>query len=163
VATSVLRMADQQAGRYPNVCVLSGVPTSNAVRVRAVQWSGRSWILGIPGAVPLLRMWPGRSSVPLALPIAAPIWRIWNRRNTIAVALVAFGLGFVVIGVFRSVAPIVVVGVFLVALACAYRTRAARNYWFTCRFDPRRECVTVQPTHRSFDTEARAIFIRSLE
>ena len=46
MTTSVLRIADQRAGRFPDVCVLSGVATENAVRVQAVEWSGRSWILG---------------------------------------------------------------------------------------------------------------------
>ena len=162
MATSVLRIEDQRAGRFPDVCVLSGVSTSNAVRVRAVEWSGRSWILGIPGVVSILRLWPGRSSATVALPIAATVWRMWNRRNTVAQALMMFGLGLVVIGALRERGAIVVIGVFVVVLACAYRTRAAVNYWVTCRLDPSRGCVTVQPTHRSFDAQARALFARSL-
>jgi hypothetical protein len=163
VTTSVLRIADQRAGRIPDVCVLSGVPTDNAVRVKAVEWSGRSWILCIPGVVSVLRLWPGRSSMTVALPIAATVWRMWSRRNTAAMALTMFGLGFVVIGAVRALGGIVVVGVFVVVLACAYRTRAAVNYWVTCRLDPSRACVTVQPTHRSFDAQARTLFIQSIK
>ena len=162
MATSVLRIADQRAGRFPDVCVLSGVPTANAVRVQAVEWSGRSWILGIPGVVSVLKWWPGRSSETVALPIAATVWRMWSRRNTVATALVMFGLGFVVIGTVRARGEIVVIGAVVVVLAFAYRTRAAVNYWVTCRFDPNGGCVTVQPTHRAFDDQARALFIRSI-
>jgi hypothetical protein len=161
MTTSVLRIADQRAGRIPDVCVLSGVATANAVRVQAVEWAGRSWILCIPGVVSVLRLWPGRSSVTVALPIAARVWRMWSRRNTVAMALIMFGLGFVVIGAVRALGGIVVLGVVVVMLAFAYRTRAAVNYWVTCRLDPSRACVTVQPTHRSFDSQARALFIRS--
>lgn len=163
MTTSVLRIADQRAGRFPDVCVLSGVPTANAVRVRAVEWSGRLWILGIPGVVSVLKWWPGRSSETVALPIAATVWRMWSRRNAVAVALVMFGLGLVVIGAVRALGGIVVIGALVVVLAFAYRTRAAVNYWVTCRLDPGRGCVTVQPTHRSFDTQARALFVRSLK
>ena len=124
MTTSVLRIADQRAGRFPDVCVLSGVPTANAVRVRAVEWSGRSWILGIPGVVSVLKWWPGRSSETVALPIAATVWRMWSRRNAVAVALVMFGLGLVVIGAVRALGGIVVIGALVVILAFAYRTRA---------------------------------------
>ena len=163
MATSVLRIADQRAGRFPDVCVLSGVPTANAVRVQAVEWSGRSWILGIPGVVSVLKWWPGRSSETVALPIAATVWRMWSRRNTVTMALVMFGFGFVVIGAVRGRGALVVIGAFVVVLALAYRTRAAVNYWVTCRLDPSRDCVTVQPTHRSFDAQARALFVRSIK
>ena len=162
MTTSVLRIADQRAGRFPDVCVLSGVPTANAVRVRAVEWSGRSWILGIPGVVSVLRWWPGRSSETVALPITATVWRMWSRRNTFATALVMFGLGLVVIGAVRALGAVVVIGAVVVVVAFAYRALAAVNYWVTCRLDPSRGCVIVQPTHRSFDTQARALFIRSL-
>ena len=144
------------------MCVLSGVATENAVRVQAVEWSGRSWILDIPGVVSVLRWWPGRSSETVALPVAATVWRMWNRRNTVAMALMMFGLGFVVIGALRSRGAVVVIGVFVVVLAFVYRARAVVNYWVTCRLDPSRGCVIVQPTHRSFDTQARALFIRSI-
>jgi len=163
VTTSVLRIADQRAGRFPDVCVLSGVATANAVRVQAVEWSGRSWILCIPGVVSVLRLWPGRSSETVALPIAATVWRMWRRRTAIAIALMMFGLGFVVIGALRMRGGIVVIGIFVAVLAGAYRARATANYWVTCRLDPGRGCVTVQPTHRAFDTQARALFIRSLK
>ena len=163
MATSVLRIADQRAGRFPDVCVLSGVSTANAVRVQAVEWSGRSWILGIPGVVSVLKWWPGRSSETVALPIAATVWRMWSRRNTVAMGLVMFGLGLVVIGAVRGRGALLVIGAFVLVLALAYRTRAAVNYWVTCRLDPSRDCVIVQPTHRSFDAQARALFVRSLK
>ena len=162
MATSVLRIADQRAGRFPDVCVLSGVPTANAVRVHAVEWSGRSWILGIPGVLSVLKLWPGRSTATVALPVAATVWRMWSRRNTATMALVMFGFGFVVIGAVRGRGALVVIGAFVVVLALAYRTRAAVNYWMTCRLDSSRDYVTVQPTHRSFDAQARALFVRSI-
>lgn len=163
MATSVLRIADQRAGRFPDVCVLSGVVTENAVRVQAVEWSGRSWILGVPGVTSLLRLWPGRSSMTVALPVAGAVWRGWSHRRTVVMALTMFGLGFVVVGALRGHSGIVVIGVLVVMLASAYRTRAAVNYWVTCRLDSSRACVTVHPTHRSFDEQARALFIRSIK
>jgi len=87
---------------------------------------------------------------------------MWNRRNTVAMALMMFGLGFVVIGALRSRGAVVVIGVIFVVVAFVYRARAVVNYWVTCRLDPNRGCVIVQPTHRFFDTQARALFIRSL-
>jgi len=87
---------------------------------------------------------------------------MWSRRNTFATALVMFGLGLVVIGAVRGLGAVVVIGAVVVVVAFAYRTRAAANYWVTCRLDSSRGCVIVQPTHRSFDTQARALFIRSL-
>jgi hypothetical protein len=73
-----------------------------------------------------------------------------------------FGLGLVVIGAIRTRGAGVVIGVLVIVLACAYRARAAVNYWVACRLDPSRDCVIVHPTHRSFDAQARALFIRSI-
>lgn len=162
MTTSVLRMADQRAGRIPDVCILTGVSTSNAVRLRAVEWSHRSWLLGIPGATGAARLWPGRASVPVVLPVDGRIWRMWNRRNGAAIVAMMFGIGLLSIGVLRGAGGPATVGGLILAMACGYRTRAAVNYWVTCRYDPDRDTASITPTHPAFDAQATALFVRAL-
>ena len=83
MARSVLRVADQLAGIYPERCVLSGVETT-AVRLAATEWGGRRWLLGVPGSALVAGRLPGHGHCPVALPVSERIWKmsasaIWRR------------------------------------------------------------------------------------
>jgi hypothetical protein len=162
MARSVLLMSDQSAGRLPDRCVLSGVPTDQAVHVTAVPWRRARWWLGVPGVVPLLALRGRSHRYRVALPVSAKVWRAWHRRHLVAWCAVAAGLAFVVAGTVRGNIAIAVWGGVVLLAAAAYRTRAAHNYWLTCRLDTARETITVEPTHTSFDEMARQLFERSL-
>ena len=161
MARSVLLMDDQRVGRFPDRCVLSGVRTEGAVRVTAVTWSSPRWVLGVPGAVPILALRGPRHRLRVALPVSRGVWRRWQRRNLAALCAIAFGSGFIASGPFRG-NDLVGLGILILLAGVAYRTRAARNYWVTCRLDPGRRIITVEPTHSDFDRAARELFERSL-
>jgi hypothetical protein len=162
MARSVVRLADQDAGRWPNVCVLSGEPTEHAARVTATQWEGRRWLLTVPGFPAVVGRLPGRACRRIALPVSAWVWRQWSRRNLAATAVVAAGLGLAAAGVLRPAIGLVVLGALLVAVGTVARARAAHHYWVTCRLRPATATVVVEPTHPAFDAQARALFARSL-
>lgn len=157
----MLLVEDQLAGRLPDRCVLSGARTDGAVRVTAVIWTRPRWLLGVPGAVPFLALRGARRRLRVVLPVSRGVWRRWQRRNLAALGAIASGIAFIATGPFRGDSP-VAAGVLLVLAGAAYRARAAHNYWVTCRFDPGRRTVTVEPTHPEFDRAARELFQRSL-
>jgi hypothetical protein len=162
VNRSVLRVADQEAGRWPDVCVLSGEATTNAVRVTATQWEGRRWLLTVPGFALVVRWLPGHAHRKIALPVSAWVWRQWSRRNVAAAAVVTFGLGLAAGGVIRTLPVLIVLGALLVVAGAVLRSRAMHEYWVTCRLRPATGIVVVEPTHPVFDAAARELFARSL-
>lgn len=139
MARSVLRLADQRAERFPDRCVL----------------------LGVPGLVPLLGVLPGNQRVPVLLPVHERVWRSWNRRNITALLFLVFGLGLIAASIFRATGDLLGLGVVVSLSAVAYRTRAHHNYWTTCRLNKPGDAVIVEPTHREFDRQAQRIFRRS--
>lgn len=163
MARSVLRVADQAAGRFPERCVLSGVDTRHAVRVTAIQWSGPVWLLGVPGLPTTLGWLPGRRTYAVALPVGDRVWRMWRARDLMATSAIFAGATFGGIGLAAGVAELIAFGVFVGALAVVYRTRAHHDYWVTCRFRPAEQIIVVEPTHRKFDEAARDLFVRSLD
>lgn len=162
MARSVLRLADQDAGRFPDRCVLSGVATEHAVRGSAVRWKGPRWLLGVPGAVPLLGVLPGRARTTISLPVSTKVWSTWNRRNVAALLMVVFGLGLIVAGAVRQTGILLGVGLVVFAAAGAYRARAHHNFWTSYRLNDTGDAVIVEPTHPDFDRQARQLFERSL-
>ncbi len=162
VARSVLRVSDQRAQRFPDVCVLSGEPTSHAVRLEAVTWRGAKWVLGVPGFVAALGVWPGRDRVPVALPVSPRVWRMWQRRNAIGIVGVMSGLLWIAAGAVFASGVMLGFGAVVAVLAGAYRTRAAVNYWVTCRLNSDAGTIVVEPTHPSFDDAAKQLFISSI-
>ena len=98
MARSVLRVADQLAGIYPERCVLSGVETSRAVRLTATQWGGRRWLLGVPGFALVAGRLPGHGHCPVALPVSERIWKMWRARDLAAMSTLAAAVTFVGIG-----------------------------------------------------------------
>lgn len=160
MARSVLRIADQNADRFPERCVLSGVTTDRAVHATAVRWNGPRWILGVPGVVPALSLFPGQARV--SLPVSAAVWSTWNRRNLAALIVSAFGAGLVLSSAVRQTGDLFGIGLVLMIVAIAYRTRAHRNFWTTCRVTADGQKVIVEPTHPEFDREAHELFTRSI-
>lgn len=162
VTTSVLRVSDQRRERFPDVCVLSGEPTSHAIRLVAVSWRGPRWVLGIPGAVPIVGMLPGHERSSVALPVSPRVWRMWQRRNAAGITGVVAGGLWMLAGVVLASGVAFTCGVVLAVLAGAYRTRAVVNYWVTCRLNTEAGTIVVEPTHRTFDEAARRLFISSI-
>lgn len=162
MARSVLRLADQVAGVFPDRCVLSGVDTERAVRLTATQFGGPRWLLGVPGFAPLVDCLPGHGRCPVALPASVRVWKMWRLRNVASASTLAAGVTFVVIGAATGAVALAVFGVVVVIGAVAYRARANYNYWVTCSFHPSTSTIVVEPTHPRFDDAARDLFIRTL-
>lgn len=159
---SVLRVSDQRAGRFPTVCVLSGVETNTAVRVRANDWRGPRWLMFVPGLTSAIAWLARRNHFRVSLPVSADVWKRWRRRSLAGQAAVTFGVVLVVAGVVGRQLPPGVLGLLVLAGGLALWARAHRNWWLTCRFDPVETIVTVEPAHSRFDDQARALFVRSL-
>ena len=162
MARSVLRVADQLAGIYPECCVLSGVDTNRAVRVTAASWGGPRWLLGVPGLAPIAGRLPRRQHCTVALPISERVWKMWRFRDLAAMSALAAGSTFFAIGIVTSTAGLTAFGVLVAIAALAYRTRAHHDYWVTCTLRPENSTIVVEPTHQRFDESARALFIRTL-
>lgn len=162
MARSVLRVADQAAERFPDLCVLSGEATSHAARLTATQWDGPRWLLGVPGFAPVVGRLPGHERCPVALPLSVRVWRMWQRRNVAGLTIMVFGLVVAVAGAAQGSAQTVALGVLTGAAGAAYRARAVHNYWVTCRFRPSTNTIIVEPTHPRFDAAARELYVRSI-
>jgi len=162
MARSVLRVADQLAGIYPERCVLSGVETTRAVRLTATQWGGRRWLLGVPDFAPIAGRMPGHGHCPVALPVSERIWKMWRARDLAAMSTLAAAVTFVGIGLGTGATGLAVFGLLVAFAAVAYRTRAHHNFWVTCTLRPENSTILVEPTHQRFDEDARALFIRSV-
>jgi hypothetical protein len=162
MARSVLRVADQLAGIYPDRCVLSGIETMRAVRLSATRWRGPRWLLGMPGFAVVVRRLPGRRHCPVALPVCERIWKMWRLRDLAAMSTLTAGATFLGIGVVTGATGLAVFGILVAIAAIAYRTRAHQYFWVTCTFRPEDSTIIVEPTHQRFDDEARALFIRTV-
>ena len=162
MARSVLRVSDQRAERFPDVCVLSGERTEHAVRLTAVTWPGPKWVLGIPGFVPVLGVLPRHDRTTVALPVSPRVWRMWQWRNAIGVTGVVTGVLWFIAGAFLASGVAAAIGAIVALTAGAYRTRSVVNYWTTCRLNTTTGTIIVEPTHRTFDEAAKRLFISSI-
>jgi hypothetical protein len=162
MARSVLRVADQLAGIYPERCVLSGVETTRAVRLTATQWSGARWLLGVPGFAFVAGRLRRSGHCPVALPVSERIWKMWRIRDLAAMSALTAGATFTGIGVVTGAIGLAVFGILVAIASIAYRTRAHRNFWVTCVFRPEASTVLVEPTHQRFDEDARMLFTRTV-
>ena len=159
---SVLRVADQLAGIYPQRCVLSGVETTRAVRLTATRWGGPRWLLGVPGFALVAGRLPRHGHCPLALPVSERVWKMWRIRDLAAMSTLAAGTTFFGIGVVTGATGLAVFGMLVAIAAIAYRTRAHHNFWVTCTLRPENSTIVVEPTHHRFDEDARTLFIRTV-
>lgn len=159
---SVLRLADQRREVYPDVCVLSGVRTSGAMRMTATVWGGRRWMLFVPGVVAVLAHVLRRSHVAVSVPVSPDVWARWRKRVVLAQGVAAFGGVLIGTGLAVGAAAPLAAGVPVFVGAIALWARANRNWWITCALDPAKAVVVVEPTHREFDRAARDIFMNSI-
>jgi hypothetical protein len=162
VARSVLRLADQAAGRYPTQCVLTGVTSSRAVRMTAPEWEGPRWLLAVPGLGMLIGIIPGRRRCSVALPVSATTWKRWSRRQLVGVAAIGFGAMIAIGGAVGGEVSLVLLGALVAVAGAGYLTVVAHRFWVVCRYRPADGTVIVEPTHPKFDAAARALFVRSL-
>jgi hypothetical protein len=162
MGVSVLRVADQLAGRLPDCCVLSGADTQRAVKLSAPEWRWPRWVLGVPGVMAVLRLSPWRAHQAVALPISDRVWRMWRCRDLAATTVIAAGATLAGIGLATAVTQLFVFGAVMIVTGAVYRTRAHRNYWVTCRYLPGEQTILVAPTHHRFDEQARELFVRPL-
>ena len=162
MARSVLRVADQLAGIYPERCVLSGVETTRAVRLTATRWGGARWLLGVPGFALVAGRLPRHGHCSVALPVSERIWKMWRVRDLAAMSTLTAGATFAGIGVLTGTTGLTVFRLLVMIAALAYRTRAHHNFWVTCTLHPEASTIIVEPTHRRFDEEARKLFTRTV-
>lgn len=160
---SVLLVADQEAGSFPDRCVLTGEKTETAVYVWAIESSNAQWLLGVLGYLGvILAKLAGRQTIRLGVPITQRPWGIWKRRANLYLAMTSAGFGFVLAGFFQSSVGFVVFGIILAAASRAQRMRALQNYWIIAELKPRTGHILVRPTHADFDAKAREMFQRSI-
>lgn len=162
MARSVLRVADQVAGIYPERCVLSGLETTRAVRLTATRWGGPRWLLGVPGFAFVAGRVPGRGRCSVALPVSERIWKMWRMRDVAAMSTLTAGATFFGIGVATGATGLAVFGLMVAIGAIAYRTRAHHNFWVTCTLRPENSTIIVEPTNARFDQDARMLFTRTV-
>jgi hypothetical protein len=162
VARSVLRVADQLAGVFPDRCVLSGVDTTRAVRLTATQFAGPRWLLGVLGFARVVGWLPGHEHSAVALPVSVRVWKMWRIRNVMALSTLSVGLTCVAIGVATGTVGLGVFGAVLSVVAIAYHARTTHNYWVTCSLHPSSATIVIEPTHQRFDDAARDLFTRTL-
>ncbi len=159
---SVLRVADQVAGVFPDRCVLTGVQTTTAVRQTATEFGGPRWLLGVPGLAMVVGRLPGLERCAVALPVSHRVWRVWHVRNVAAMSVLGAGITLAAIGAATGTVGLVVFGLVISITSAAYRARAHRNYWVTCRLRPSDATILIEPTHPGFDEAARDLFMRRL-
>jgi hypothetical protein len=162
VARSVLRVADQVAGVFPDRCVLSGVHTTRAVRLTATQFGGPRWLLGVLGFAKVVGWLPGHERCTVALPVSVRVWRIWRVRNVMAVSTLSVGLTCVAIGGAAGAVNLGLFGAALGVVAVICHARTNHNYWVTCSLHPSSATIVIEPTHQRFDDAARDLFTRTL-
>ncbi len=162
MARSVLRVADQRREIFPDICVLSGEHTSGAMRTTATAWTGRRWILFVPGVVAVLASVLRRPHVTVSIPVCPDVWSRWRRRVVLAQGTAAFGGVLIGTGSAVGAAALLATGVPAFVGAIALWARANRNWWITCVLDPAKAVVVVEPTHREFDRAACEIFADSI-
>ncbi len=150
---SVLRVADQDRGAFPDRCVLTGAPTAGAVRVRAVAGAVPELVGDALGG--LVAFGPR-----ISLPVDEQALRSYRRRQAIWLTVVALGAGAVGAGLVRSGAT--VLGALLVAGGLAGQAWTRRRRWVQVRGWRGSRDIVVLRTNPEFDRQARRLFTASL-
>jgi hypothetical protein len=161
---AVLRGADQRAGRSPQKCVKTGVPTDGATQVKAVAFD-RTDLLQIllgTGLVRLAAMLLRRPTLDVVLAVSPLAWRRWQRSLIIAVTLGASGAGLVAFGIATGAVPAIVFGAIFLVASWLVRARALVRWWVGVRYRPTRDEVVVSRVSAGFDDDARRLFTRAV-
>jgi hypothetical protein len=160
VTTSVLRVADQRKGRVPDRCVVTGEPTSHAIKVRAARRPRQRWLY------PMLRPFlylkargrpPGALAV--VLPLAPEAWR--HRRNIVAASGVAGGMGGAMIATGATGRiGLIILGVIVVVAVVGARLVSDGRRWIQVWLKPDGDEIIVTNTSAGFDAQARQLFTK---
>jgi hypothetical protein len=145
---SVLLGRDQDRGVLPDHCVVTGVRTAGAIRVRATP----RWLpeLVADALGPLTGI--GRR---VALPVDADALRPYRRRQAGWSLPAGAGIGIALFGA-------VPLGIALVVLGVAGSMRTRRRDWVQVRTAPNGDDVIVLRGSRAFDEDAQRLFTASL-
>ena len=147
---SVLKNGDQDNGRLPDRCVVTGRATEQAIRLRAVPAAVPELLADILGA-------PARVGRHLTLPVDEPALHEYRRRQRLPLGLAgaAFGLiGFgVAAGYFNWV------GAVLIVSAVVLQARNRREHWVQVRTggSPGDELIVLR-AHAAFDQQAQRLY-----
>ncbi|HEX3426348.1 MAG TPA: hypothetical protein VHT30_09465 [Acidimicrobiales bacterium] len=163
MAVALLRVADQRRERTPSLCVKSGEPTQDAVRVTAVAVDHADrWQLWLG---PLAVVWARVRSQPrfqVILPVSRRSWRRVTRGRAVAALLGTLGaaamIGAIPNGGFASLATT------WLLLLPAWLVRAWFHWrrWVGLEFRPSQQDIRVTRVHSRFADAARQLWLRSL-
>lgn len=161
--TSVLLVSDQNSGKFPDRCVLTGEKTKTAVHVWALETTKAQWLIGFLGYLGVVACKvAGRRVARIAVPITERPWGIWKRRANLSIAATAAGTGLALAGLLRASIGLAIFGLVIVAAARLLRLRAHQNYWISTELRPQAGHILVGPTHPDFDRQARMLFEQRL-
>lgn len=162
---AVLRQIDQHHGRSPVACVKTGQRTDRAARVRATGLKRSDLWEAIAGSsVTWLVAWVARrQTTTVVLAVSEQAWRRWRGRVLRAVLVASCGLGFVVAGVVRADAGMVVLGVVVLAIGWWMRLRSWLACWVGLGYRSDSGEILVTRVHPAFADEARRIYVDSIQ
>lgn len=149
MATSVLLLADQHRDRAPNRCVVSGEPTSAAVRVRVVP----RWLPAVAGdLLGPAAGWAGSAT----LPVEPAAWTRIRRWQNLAGLVAVIGAAVLVAAVVEG--GNVVAGGLVLLAGVALSAVIRRWRWIQVRQGADEHQLVVLRTHPEFDRIARKMF-----
>ncbi len=160
----MLRGADQRAGRSPQKCVKTGVPTDGATQVKAVTFD-RVDVLQVllgTGLVRLAAIVLRRPTLDVVIAVSPLAWRHWQRSLIVAVTVGAAGAGLIAFGIAVGAVPAIVFGALFLVVSWLLRARAVVRWWVGVRYRPARDEVVVSRVSAGFDDDARRLFTRAV-
>lgn len=149
---SVLTNADQDDGRFPDRCVLTGRATNRAIRLRAVPAPVPEALADILGAL-------ARSGRRVSLPLDEDALNRYRRRQWLPLGLAGAALGLIGFGV--ATGSFSWVGLVLVAVATVLQARNRRRHWVQVRAGADGDLIVLR-AHDAFDRQARRLYSSAL-
>lgn len=151
---SVLTSADQDDGRFPDRCVLTGAATEGAIRLRAVPALVPASLADVVGA-------PARLGRHVTLPVDEAAMNQYRRRQGVPLGLAGAGLGLIGVGV--AAGHVNWVGVVLVVIGLVLQARNRRRHWIQVRAGSGSDDLVVLRGHEAFDRQARQLYRSALD
>jgi len=160
----VLLAADQRRGRAPEHCVKTGVATSSATRVTAVDLPGASSLQLLFGsaatrAVGFVLRRPRQDVV---LNVSPDAWAIWRLRQLVAAGFGAAGAGAGVAGALTGRTGLVVLGAVVLAATVLWGAWMSWCWWVGVRLHAADGHILVHRVSAAFDADARRLFVAAL-
>jgi hypothetical protein len=158
---AVLLTADQRRGRAPEHCVKTGVATSSATKVTAVDLVGAQWwqLLFGSGTTSLLGILLRRPREVVVVNVSPAAWAIWQRRQIAAVVFGAIGVGNAVVGLFTGPPAFVVLGALVLIATVSWRAWMSWCWWVAVRLRSADGHILVHRVSSAFDADARRLFL----